>query len=157
MRLTLPHELRTTLETELARAGAREIGGQLFGEQLAPSDFRVLEASVQRRGGSVATFSVSKLHAWFSAVRFFRRTKSEFVRFNYLGEWHSHPSFEIFPSGRDDRTMRLLASHPAFKGTFAVLMIAKLVNDRFTSRAWIFLPDGSHYKAEVVSAEDDYD
>ena len=34
-------------------AGTREIGGQLFGEQLAPSDFRVTELTIQQRRGHI--------------------------------------------------------------------------------------------------------
>lgn len=154
MRLALPPDVRAHLATELARAGSWEIGGQLFGEQLAPSNFRVLKASVQRHGGTVATFSVSALHAWLSAFRFFRRTKRHFTRYNYLGEWHSHPSFDLYPSHQDDLTMRSLVAGRHFKGAFAVLVIAKLVQEELTARAWVYLPDGSQHDVNVSYEED---
>ena len=41
---------------------------------------------------------------------FFRRTGSDFRRFNYLGEWHSHPSFAVLPSGEDMMSMQNLVN-----------------------------------------------
>jgi hypothetical protein len=36
---------------------------------------------------------------------FFERTGRDYQRFNYLGEWHSHPSFSVQPSVEDIETM----------------------------------------------------
>ena len=131
----------------LSRAGSREIGGQLFGEQLEPSRFRVTELTIQRRGGGFARFVVDVVQAARDAVRFFQRTKQEYRRFNYVGEWHSHPSFEVRPSSTDAETMRGLVRDPSFKGTFAVLMIVRWDTGTLRSGAWLFDPQG--HEAEI--------
>jgi hypothetical protein len=56
MLLRLPHRQVAMLKEALAGAGTREIGGQIFGEQLEPSNFRITELTVQRRMGSFARF-----------------------------------------------------------------------------------------------------
>jgi proteasome lid subunit RPN8/RPN11 len=131
------------LTSALGRAGTREIGGQLFGEQLAPSDFRVTELTIQARPGSFARFFVDLLQAARDAMKFFDRTEHRYTRFNYIGEWHSHPSFEARPSGTDVETMRRLVRDPEFRGHFAVLMIVRLDTNTLTSGGWLFDPQGA--------------
>ena len=58
MRLRVPRDQVSVLSEALKRAGSKEIGGQIFGEQLAPSDFRVVELTLQKRPGTFARFIV---------------------------------------------------------------------------------------------------
>ena len=57
--------------------------------------------------------------------KFFAHTGSDFTRFNYLGEWHSHPSFAPVPSTVDVETMQSMAADPSVGANFLVLLIAK--------------------------------
>ena len=143
MRLRLPPDQVATLDAALTEAGTREIGGQLFGEQLAPSDFRVTELTIQQRRGTFARFIVDLLQAARDALKFFERTEHKYSRFNYIGEWHSHPSFEVSPSGTDLDSMRRLVQDPGFKGHFAVLMITRKDPSQLTYGAWLFDPAGA--------------
>ena len=56
---------------------------------------------------------------------FFCRTGYDFTRFNYLGEWHSHPSFSAHPSRDDIATMTDFVENGE-DITFAALMIVRL-------------------------------
>lgn len=143
MRLRLPPEQANLLREALRSAGTREIGGQIFGEQLAPSDFLASEITFQRRPGTFARFVVDLIQAAREAVCFFDRTDHRYIKFNYIGEWHSHPSFDVSPSATDISTMRALVTDPDFKGNFAVLMIARLDRSNMTIGAWIFDPAGN--------------
>jgi len=133
----------------LRRAGRNEIGGQLFGEQLAPSDFRVTELTVQARPGTFSRFVVDLVQAARDAIRFFGRTEHRYERFNYIGEWHSHPSFDAQPSLTDIETMRELVTDPDFRGNFAVLMIVRLNGRDATANAWVFDPRGTDRVIDV--------
>jgi [CysO sulfur-carrier protein]-S-L-cysteine hydrolase len=130
------------LVAALKRAGRREIGGQLFGEQLAPSQFAVTELAIQAKPGTVTRFVVDLVQAARVAVRFFDRTKHRYTQYNYIGEWHSHPSFAVQPSNPDIATMRSLVKDPGFKGLFAVLVIVRLDGDTLSAGAWLFDPQG---------------
>lgn len=142
MRLKLPDNQVGMLREALRHAGTREIGGQIYGEQLAPSDFLATELTVQRQRGSFARFIVDLMQATRDAMRFFERTRHQYMRYNYIGEWHSHPSFEILPSSTDVAAMRGLVADPEFKGQFAVLMITRLDGEEVTCGAWLFDPTG---------------
>lgn len=142
MRLRLPHDQINLLITALRRAGENEIGGQIFGEQLMPSDFRAIEFTLQKRPGKFAQFIIDIVQAAQDAVRFFERTEHRYTHFNYIGEWHSHPSFKVQPSNTDLATMRALVSNQEFQGNFAVLIIVRLDNNHLTCGAWLFDPAG---------------
>ena len=149
MRLSLRSDQTARLVAALERAGRREIGGQLYGEQLAPSGFLVTDVAVQKRVGGVARFIVDLVQAAREAVRFFERTNHQYTRYNYIGEWHSHPEFSVRPSGTDISTMQSLVCDPEFRGSFAVLMIVRLVGDTLRAAAWVFSPDGSDHDVEL--------
>ena len=86
--IVLPREIQERLSAALEDARQREIGGVLMGECLAPGRFRVVDLTIQRRGGRFASF-VRRLGDALSALaRFFRNTGDDYTRFNYLGEWH---------------------------------------------------------------------
>jgi integrative and conjugative element protein (TIGR02256 family) len=106
--ISLPSDQRTSFRKCLRRAGRREIGGILMGEQVAPDHFRIVDFSLDDATGTAVHFVRSPDHHAEALDCFFRRTGSDFKRFNYLGEWHSHPSFPVRPSRQDMMSMQSL-------------------------------------------------
>lgn len=124
--IVLPANVAAKLRRELRRAGDREIGGVLAGEDLGSGRFSVADISVQRSGGGVAHFVRDpSAHRKFMR-RFLARTGNDYTRFNYLGEWHSHPRFPALPSGTDLRQMQGLIEERGQSANFLVLLVVKL-------------------------------
>lgn len=147
----VPPEVEVRLTRELERARKREIGGILMAEQLEPGCFRVVDITVQRHGGTIADFVRSLASALQALGTFFRRTEQDYKRFNYLGEWHSHPSFEPVPSVRDEASMLELVTDDEVGATFAVLLIVKLVSvDGIGGTASVYRSDGSVERASLT-------
>jgi len=97
----------------------------IFAEQLAPDNFCVIDFSLDAHAGSHSTFNRDPDVHGRALNDFFRRTGRDFTRFNYLGEWHSHPSFSALPSRDDIATMTDLVENS--EGiSFAVLMIVRI-------------------------------
>ncbi len=129
MKLLLPPKIIKRLRREL-RGRRHEIGGILVGENVGPDTFRLVDISVQHSGGTVAHFVRDpEAHREFLAD-FFSRTGNDFNRFNYIGEWHSHPAFEAVPSGEDIASMFDIIQDPAVGVNFAILIIARLDRGR---------------------------
>jgi hypothetical protein len=149
MRLRLPNDQLTHLVDALSKAGTKEIGGQMFGEQLEASDFRLTELTVQRRRGTFARFFVDLTQAARDAVRFFHRTDHRYTRYNYIGEWHSHPSFAVTPSPTDLHTMLELVTDQSFRGNFAALLIVRLDGAKLSMSAQVFDRSGTGQPATV--------
>ncbi len=125
MKLLLPIRIVESLRREL-RGRLREIGGVLVGEHVEDETFRIVDISVQLSGGTAAHFVRDPIQAKAFLDNFFQRTGYDYRRFNYIGEWHSHPRFMPLPSGEDCTTMLDLIHDPAVGVNFAVLIIARL-------------------------------
>jgi integrative and conjugative element protein (TIGR02256 family) len=155
MQILLPPQVIKRLKRELRRAGNREIGGLLFGEHLRDELFRVVEISVQRSGGSQSCFIRNPKDHQAQLQEFFVRTGKNYSRFNYLGEWHSHPSFEPVPSLTDIQTMQSIVDDPGVGINFLVLLIAKLGSNKQIEMAASAFRAGTTPLSVALLAEDD--
>jgi integrative and conjugative element protein (TIGR02256 family) len=138
MKILLAPPVVKRLRRELRSAGNREIGGLLMGEDLGNGDFKVVEISVQRSGGTEACFIRKPKDHQTELDTFFARTGNDYSRFNYLGEWHSHPSFTSNPSMPDLATMLAIVNDPAAGSNFLVLLIARLAGKQVEATATLF-------------------
>lgn len=125
MELMLPSKIRSRLKRLMLYAGNREIGGILMGEEIGEERFRIVDFSVDTKTGSSAHFVRDAKHHEQELQAFFQRTGQDYSRFNYLGEWHTHPQFSVQPSFQDIRSMQDLVD--GSRGVdFSVLLIARL-------------------------------
>lgn len=147
--IRLPREVTAIVSDACRNARRRETGGMLFGEHVAEDAFRVVEATVAGKG-SFASFLRALASGLARLEACFARTKHEYQRFNYLGEWHSHPSFALYPSGTDDETMFNIVNDSRTSARFAVSLIVKLVDDRLDARAFAYFPGNERQNALVV-------
>ncbi|MBX3491534.1 MAG: Mov34/MPN/PAD-1 family protein [Parvibaculum sp.] len=136
---------------DLGRAGPTEVGGVLFGEQVAEGDFRVVEVTRQRSmGGTATTFKRRGGGARKEIMALHEKIGGEPERFNYLGEWHSHPSAPVWPSSQDEITMRKLLADQGNAVNFLVLVIVKLDGyARFQIAARTYLASGHKLNCEI--------
>lgn len=124
MRIEIPKSIQKKLFKALSRARQKEIGGILMAEQCEPGVFRIADFSVDTKTGGAAHFVRSPEHHRQALEQFFRKTGHDYSRFNYLGEWHSHPNHEPLPSPVDIAAMNdLIFSERSIP--FAVLLIVR--------------------------------
>ena len=126
MKLQLTRNILETLQRELRRAQRREIGGVIVGEHIKDETFKIADISVQRDGGSSAHFVRDPDQHRIFLENFFSRTGCDYDRFNYIGEWHSHPTFSPIPSRTDCETMYNIVDDPDATAGFAVLIVARM-------------------------------
>jgi integrative and conjugative element protein (TIGR02256 family) len=126
MKLLLPHKQWSRLCDELKAADRKEIGGLLMGEHVGKDAFKVVDLSVQRSGGTGSCFVRDPKDHQADLAAFYDKTDFDFTRFNYLGEWHSHPSFPARPSSQDLASMTELVNDDAVGVNFLVLLVVKL-------------------------------
>lgn len=148
LRITVPREIQSKLHAALSRAGSRECGGVLMGEHVGLNHFAVRALDVQRPG-AIAHFWRSVAGAARAIKEFCLSNGNDFRRFNYLGEWHSHPLFSVQPSARDHSTMRELATDVQVGANFVVLLIFRLNGVALEGSAHTYLPDGSVHRSEL--------
>lgn len=124
-----------------------------MGHHVADCEFRVVDLTIQTKGGTVSRFIRAVAGFARKLTEFFNSTDHHYTEYNYLGEWHSHPLFALQPSTDDLQTMRDIVDDPEVGANFVVLMIVKLVNEKVVARAWSLLPDGVFVDAQVQFGE----
>ena len=151
MNLLIPSEVAERIRRVLRQAGRVEAGGVLMGEHVSEDTFRVVDMTAQRHGGSHVGFVRDpKAHA-AELASFFERTKGDYTRFNYLGEWHSHPKAAAAPSATDVAEMVRLVDDPQVGVTFAVLLIVRLtLFHRLVGTAMVFAPCRAPVAAKLI-------
>jgi proteasome lid subunit RPN8/RPN11 len=150
MQLDVPATFVEVITKACHKSGINEVGGMLFGEYLGPGHFRLAEVTVDEPG-FVASFKRSINHAVGACKKFFGKTRHDYARFNYLGEWHSHPSYAVHPSSTDDQSMFHIVRDPNVGANFAVLSIVRLDGDLLTMKAWAYFPDGERIEFTILS------
>lgn len=151
MQLLIPPGIASQLIDALRQAGRRETGGILMGEHVGVDTFRVRALTVQRKKGTFAAFVriVSEILAPLRV--FFDATKHDYRRFNYLGEWHSHHSFELKPSTQDHATMCDMAMDPHLGAHFIVLLLVRLDGeDKLEGSVILYEPDKAPCPGTIV-------
>lgn len=148
--ISLPSDQRSRFRNYLRRAGKREIGGILMGEQVTPDHFRIVEFSVDETSGTAAHFVRSPEHHAVALEDFFKRTGSDYRRFNYLGEWHSHPSFPIWPSAEDIMSMQSLVDGERDIEFSALLIVRLRYYVRFEAAAYMFVRQASPQQVSLA-------
>jgi hypothetical protein len=155
LNLILSPEISGTITAALKKAGRREVGGILLAEHVGPNEFTVREITIHSRG-AIASFVRLIEDALGRITSFFQATQHDYRRFNYLGEWHSHPSFESEPSSRDDASMREIVQDSNVGANFVALLIVKLDPDgNLLASAHAYLPDGSKHRGTVIVEMED--
>lgn len=145
--LLLPADLSENIKAALRKAGHREIGGILMAEHVGTNTFSVKDLTIQRRG-TIASF-VRRIEDALGILRaFFQRTNHDYTKFNYIGEWHSHPCFEPEPSPKDDASMREIVGDARIGAKFVVLLIVKTGPDNeLRSTVHTYRPNGKKTRA----------
>lgn len=145
------------LKRELTAAGHLEIGGVLAAEQTAHGQFLVLDLSVQR-DGTKSSFRRDPELARTFIHDFHKKRGHQPQRFNYLGEWHSHPSFPATPSIEDFSQMQRLVEEEEQKSTFLVLLVVKLdAQGNLRGSVYGFRPGQPPVRGWLTSVDGDVD
>jgi hypothetical protein len=154
LQILLPDKIEQQLIATLKEARDREVGGILMGEHIADAVYRIRDLTIQCHGGTLASFVRLVREILYPLKRFFHETGCNFTQFNYLGEWHSHPSFPLEPSGLDCETMWEIVEDPTVGANFAVLLIVRLgAGDQLEESVTVYLPGRQMFRGKLVQEE----
>ena len=151
MIIYLPNQIERRLILALEKVGTKEIGGVLMGEHIGEAEFRVVDLTIQKQHGTFAFFVRLVTDAVASLQRFFKQTGYNYKKFNYLGEWHSHPSFPPTPSSKDIQSMLEIVTDTNIGANFVILIIVRYKEaQEIEATATAFLPDSRYFECELV-------
>jgi len=137
----------------LEKFGDNEIGGILIGYKRGENHFAISEATVADDTGSfnLASFIREPFKSMKVLLKSFKMK-----RHNYIGEWHSHPRFSLYPSACDVKTMKGVLADPAYGVNFALLIITKLQNGKLNMAGFLFHKKMANFvKASISQVRDE--
>jgi integrative and conjugative element protein (TIGR02256 family) len=147
----LPSNVAEKLISALKEAGHQEIGGILMGEHISLNCFRVMDITIQKHGGALASFIRAIADILGPLKQFFVKTNHNYTQFNYLGEWHSHPLFSPTPSATDVQSMRDIISDDKVGANFVILFITRLNDNHDLEKTiTVFLPDLNSFEGKLI-------
>ena len=125
--LTVPRSQLAKLQVHLMQGGIREIGGWLVAEQTAPGEFERVGLTVDLEAGTRDRFdSLPEPHSE-QMDRVLLANRGRTGRIDYIGEWHSHPTFPPIPSNIDLASMTDMVENSG--PSFAALVIVRLMGN----------------------------
>ncbi|MBW1613642.1 MAG: Mov34/MPN/PAD-1 family protein [Deltaproteobacteria bacterium] len=146
--IEIEQEAYERINQALAKFWKYEIGGMLIGYQKGRNHFSISEATVADdvKHLSISGFIREPIKSMKLLLKAFKR-KSH----NYIGEWHSHPQFALYPSPADIKTMKGIISDPGYGVNFALLIITKLKNGRVNMAGFLFHKELSNFVEASIS------
>ena len=151
MKIYLPNQIERRLILALEKAGTKEIGGVLMGEYIGEAEFRIVDLTIQKQRGTFAFFVRLVADAVASLQRFFKQKEYNYKKFNYLGEWHSHPSFAPTPSSKDMQSMLEIVTDTDIGANFVILLIARHKDaQEIEATVTAFLPDSRYFECQLI-------
>ena len=149
----IPASISDTFVEKLRNSNNREIGGVLFAEQLAYGEFSLLETTFHTSDGNTFTFDRDIVKARKDIRRFHSYYNGKPQKFNYFGEWHSHPHSTSEPSEVDNSMMWEILSQTDESVNFLVLIIVKLIRQSSLDlNATAFLRSGHKLNCTTIIA-----
>ena len=151
MKIYLPNQIERRLIHALEKAGSKEIGGVLMGEHIGEEEFRIVDLTIQKWRGTVVFFVRLVADAVTSLRRFFKQTGYNYRKFNYLGEWHSHPAFPPTPSPKDIQSMLEIVTDTNIGANFVILLIIRQKDTQdIEATATAFLTNSRYFKCKLI-------
>lgn len=152
MKIILPKKIEKKLYKVIYDSKSNEVGGILMGEYQSDDEYHIVDCTFQKAKGTVFSFIRLVTEIVNPLKKFFKNTNHNYKKYNYLGEWHSHPSFSLQPSNTDMESMWEIVNDPTTNANFAVLIIFQInhENKNLNGNAMVFLPEHKMIQAELL-------
>jgi len=120
----------------------------LFAKRLDDDTYEIDEVYLERRVGSIAFVKLYNNHRYkrFQA-RYHKKHKFDYRKHNYIGDWHSHPSFECVPSGFD--MMEVEMDMQESNADFLIQVILKVERNLLVGNAFLYNNEVSAKRIEL--------
>lgn len=148
IKIEIEGEAFNQIHNALVEYGVYEIGGMLIGYQKGRNHFAISNATVADDFETlqIASFVREPIKSMKTLINMFKRKKH-----NYIGEWHSHPKFALYPSSYDVKTMQGILNSPSYGVNFVILVIAKLNDNHTEIGAFLFHKDLENFVQAKVN------
>lgn len=102
MKIIIREEIADRILNQVRKYSPNETKGALFAHKIDDNTFEIEDVYFEKRIGSFVFVSLeNSLRYKKFQKEYDRKHHYDYRNHNYIGDWHSHPSFALFPSGYD--------------------------------------------------------
>lgn len=137
MKIIIKKEIAEKIKKAVKKAGINEIKGACFA---AKKDYEIFEIEDIYISPRIGTFSFSNLVVSLKYKlfenKYFRKHNYEYEKHNYIGDWHSHPSFELIPSSYDKE--EVIDELKKSNALFLIQIIVKVIDEELKMKCYYY-------------------
>lgn len=137
MKIIIPKLIAAKIYNQVIKYSPNETKGALFAKKISNELFEIDDIYIEKNVGSFAfvTLINNKKYQKFQKT-YHEKNNNDYVRHNYIGDWHSHPSFELNPSSFDIKEVK--EDLKASNAKFLIQIIVKAENENLIGNAFYF-------------------
>ena len=137
MKIIVQKEVRIKIQNKLNKSRSNESKGACFAFRMSNDCYLIEDVFISKEKG---TFCFSNLKINFRYKRFeknyFRKHNFDYLNHNYIGDWHSHPSFECKPSNYDKK--EAFEELKKSNANFLIQLILKMDKGQLVGRCFLY-------------------
>jgi len=153
LEIIIPAKITSLIKKHIDKYSPLETKGALFAEHLGDNIFKIDSVYLEPKPGTTTYVKlvVNRVYQAFQNS-FHKKHQYHFSKFNYIGDWHSHPLFECIPSSFDvEEVQKDLKNSNA---NFLVQLILKVNQDKLIGNAFYYSNQVSAKKIHLVIEND---
>ncbi len=149
MKIIIPKKLTKKIFNQVKKGKLNETKGALFARKISDDIFEVDDVYIESKVGSFAFVElVNNKKYQVYQKSYHKKNGYDYVNHNYIGDWHSHPSFELYPSSYDMAEVK--SDLKKSNAKFLVQVIVKIVNKKLTGNAFYYDRKNSAKQIELL-------
>jgi [CysO sulfur-carrier protein]-S-L-cysteine hydrolase len=148
MTIILPKKISKILHKQIHRHSPNETKGALFAKQIDDDHYEIDEVYLERQIGSIAFVRLYNNQRYKRFQKqYHAKHDDDFLHHNYIGDWHSHPSFECVPSSFD--RMEVEMDLQQSNANFLIQVILKVEYNKLVGDAFLYNKDASAQQIQL--------
>ncbi len=149
MKIIIPQKITKIIYNQVKKHSPNETKGALFARRINDELFEIDAVYLEKKIGSFAFVVLENNSKYKEFQKKYNKTHHfDFKNHNYIGDWHSHPSFELIPSGYDIKEVQ--NDLEKSNANFLIQIIVKVSNDRLIGNAFLYDNNKSAEKIELI-------
>ncbi len=148
MEIIIPKKISLILIKQISKHSPLETKGALFAEDLGNDTFKIDEVYLEPKPGTTTFVKLYINQEYLSFQKNYHKfRKNNFSKYNYIGDWHSHPLFECLPSSYD--VSEVEEDIKKSNAIFLVQIILKVLKGRLVGNAFYYTRETSAKKVKL--------
>lgn len=137
MKIIMPKTISKKIYQRIKETSPNETKGALFAKKINDDLYEIDAVYFEKIIGTYAFVKLYNNEAYKKfQEKYHAKHLNDYETHNYIGDWHSHPSFECYPSSYD--RLEVESDLQKSNAKFLIQMILKNINQSLTGNCFLY-------------------